>query len=85
LKIKKLIFFWKVVFFFLEFLTAPKGRRKWGRTGEVFRFGGFGGCSGEGFVGLKKLCMSKVLAMGCGCWFGLPDEAMERERKREEI
>jgi hypothetical protein len=36
-------------------------------------------------VGLKKLCMSKVLAMGCGCWFGLPDEALERERKREEI
>jgi hypothetical protein len=37
-------------------------------------------------VGLKKLCMSKV-GMGCGCWFGLPDEAMERERerKREEI
>jgi hypothetical protein len=34
-------------------------------------------------VGLKKLCMSK----GCGCWFGLPDEAMERERerKKEEI
>jgi hypothetical protein len=48
----------------------------------VFRFGGFGGCGGEGFVGLKKLCMSK-LEMGCGCWFGLPDEAMERERERE--
>jgi hypothetical protein len=33
-------------------------------------------------VGLKKLCMSKV-GMGCGCWFGLPDEAMEREREKE--
>lgn len=36
-------------------------------------------------MGVKKLCMSKV-AMGCGCWLGLPDEAMdtEREKKKKE-
>lgn len=43
----------------------------------MFRFGGFGGCGGEGFVGLKNVCMSKE-EMGCCCWLGLPDEAMDR-------
>lgn len=35
-------------------------------------------------MGVKKLCMSKV-AMGCGCWLGLPDEAMDRERKKKRV
>lgn len=33
-------------------------------------------------MGVKKLCMSKV-AMGCGCWLGLPDEAMDTEREKK--